>query len=98
MRERIANEPEAVLILLYIYKRRVHLEYLHGDLDPQIKKANMAIEKIQRRAIGKLKLRNGFLLMSEQQDSLACRTIDRGVISHSSIAYSSPDFYGEGKF
>lgn len=98
MREKITSEPEAVLILLYIYKRCVHLKYLHGDLDPQIKNANMEIEKIQRRAIGKLKLWNGFLLMSEQQDSTACRTIDRRTISHSSIAYSIPDCYGEGKF
>lgn len=56
MREGIANEPEAVVILLYIYKECSHLKYLHGDLDPQIKKTNMKIEKIQRRAIGKWEL------------------------------------------
>lgn len=55
MREGIASEPEAAVIL-YLYKVCAHLKYLHGDLDPQIKKTAMEIEKIQRRAIGKLKL------------------------------------------
>ena len=43
MREGIANEPEAVAILLYIYRVCGHLKYLHGDLDPQINKTNTEI-------------------------------------------------------
>lgn len=60
----------------------------------------MEIEKIQRSAIGKLKLQNSFLMMSEQteQSSLACRRVDGEVISQSSVAHSVPDFYEEGKF
>lgn len=45
-----------VVILLYIHKVCSHLKYLNGDFDPQIKKTNIEIEKMQRRAIGKLKL------------------------------------------
>lgn len=45
-----------VVILPYIYKVCSCLKYLNEDFDPQIKKTNMDIEKIQRRAIGKLKL------------------------------------------
>lgn len=56
MKEGTANELAAVIILLYIYKMRTLLKHLHGDLDPPIKKSNMEIGKIQRRAVGKLKL------------------------------------------
>lgn len=97
----IVNEIEITVITpLCTYKVCTHLKYLCGDLDSQIKKTNMEIEKIQRRETSKLNLWNGFLMLSEpiQQDSLGCRRTGRVMIPHRSPAYSFSNSCGEGKF
>lgn len=45
MSEGIANEPEAIVVPVYIHEVCAHLKCLHGDLDPQIKNTNMEITR-----------------------------------------------------